>query len=190
MMRNYSSPASLIISLLSALICGATTSQSWLQNTATIGILQTTVGATPTGPPIATGTASVSAIPLEQNGTAPYTSPWTLGLSVFQSPSDITTGLSLSWPLPPDTGLPYGNFCMIWLTDLLPKTFTGEDPSAQGSGNCTSLLGYECAYDVEHAAFQWGLSSNCNRDRPNFIIPSSCMAISGRTNPNITRQLS
>jgi hypothetical protein len=57
----------------------------------------------------------------------------------------------------------------------VPHNFTGLDPSADGSGNCSALLGAACAYDVGNAALKWGLGTRPGR--PVFNIPGSCNSI-------------
>jgi len=147
--------------------------------------------ATPAFPPNATGTATVSAIPLAQTGTADYTSPWTISLSVFTEPQGVTTGLVLSWP-DPQSNLPYGDVCAIWMPNLVPANYTGVDPSAAGSGNCSLLLGSACARDVGQAAFSWGLQNDCSlavQFSLGFPVPDSCQSIhNGVASQNVRGQ--
>jgi len=140
--------------------------------------------ATPSGTPDATGTATLSAIPLHQSGFANYTSPWTLSVSVFREPGGITPGLSVSWP-DPHSDEAYGDFCAVWMPHLIPENFTGVDPSAAGSGNCSALLGSSCVHDLFTYMGVWGATIDCGRTGVpfwGFAIPESCQGISGREN--------
>jgi hypothetical protein len=128
---------------------------------------------TPLGTPNATGTATVSAIPLYESGTANYTSPWTLSLSAFEEQSDVLTALSLSWPNP-QSDLPYGDVCLIWMPNVVGSTFTGIDLSAEGSGNCSALIGSQCALDLGDVALRRRGICSMGGTWAGFPIPDSC----------------
>jgi len=139
-------------------------------------ILQTgtaPVVATPSGTPNATGAATVSAIPLYESGIANYTSPWTLSLTVFEEQSDVLTALSLSWPNP-QSDLPYGDVCLIWMPNVVGSTFTGIDSSAEGSGNCSALIGSQCALDLGDAALRRRDICSVGGTWVGWPIPDSC----------------
>jgi hypothetical protein len=58
----------------------------------------------------------------------------------------------------------------------VPSNFTGLDPSAAGSGNCSALLGSACTDDVGKAALEWG-EFGAHPLPSSFPIPGSCQSI-------------
>jgi hypothetical protein len=58
----------------------------------------------------------------------------------------------------------------------VPSNFTGLDPSAAGSGNCSALLGSACTDDVGKAALEWGDGPSPLRPS-SFPNPGSCQSI-------------
>lgn len=129
--------------------------------------------ATPSGTPNATGTATVSAIPLYESGIANYTSPWTLSLSVFEEQLDVLTALSLSWP-DSQSDLPSGDVCLIWMPNIVGSLFSSVDISAEGSGDCSALIGSQCALDLGDAALRRRGLCSMGGLWAGFPIPNSC----------------
>lgn len=120
--RPYSALHLVLCLILTPYLCLSSTSSA-----------SPTLQAIPSGTPAATGSASFG-IPGPYN----ITSQWAASLSVFEAHSLVTTGLSLSLPFDtgPSTASANGTYwdaCVLWLSDLVPKTFTGVDPSAAGA---------------------------------------------------------
>jgi hypothetical protein len=186
-------PLSVIINLLvfattsMQLAHAATTADIEIQPTSTIAASDA----------VATGSESISAIPvttvynpnLPSNATIQqylaydtslFTSTWTTSVEVFSTDSAIDSRLSVSWPAGqgPSPTLPsnqtHWDICAVYFADLFQRF---DVQGITGNGSCFDIIGPKCMHYLTTQVLSGNLiKAGCNGlvDVP---IPASCSSI-------------